>query len=152
DQGRCPMTRETRADLTMGQGLELELEVEVEAERYELQSQPQDGGGGFNFNFEPSRRDFLGVLGGGLIVLCLESGATAQESGGGGRRREFGQRLPREIGAWLRIDEDGKVTASTGKVEVGQNARTSLAQAVADELHIPLESVRLVMGDTDRVP
>ena len=44
------------------------------------------------------------------------------------------------------------MTASTGKVEVGQNARTSLTMAVADELGLPVESVRLVMGDTDKFP
>ena len=60
--------------------------------------------------------------------------------------------LPRDIEAWLHIAEDGAVTASTGKVEVGQNARTSLTMAVADELRLPVESVRMVMGDTDHVP
>src|SRR5262249_33754636 len=40
----------------------------------------------------------------------------------------------------------------TGKVEVGQNARTSLTQAVAEELRLPVASVRLVMGDTERTP
>src|SRR6185436_16941151 len=46
----------------------------------------------------------------------------------------------------------GEVTAFTGKVEVGQNTRTSLIQAVADELHVPVSSVHLVMGDTDLTP
>ncbi len=41
---------------------------------------------------------------------------------------------PQEIGAWLHIGEDGQVTVYTGKVEVGQNIRTSLTQAVAEEL------------------
>ena len=96
--------------------------------------------------------------GGGLLVLCLGRDDEAQEpgrasagaaaaSGGGG-----GGQLPREIDAWLHIGEDGTVTASTGKVEVGQNARTSLTMAVADELNLPVESVQLVMGDTDHVP
>ena len=44
------------------------------------------------------------------------------------------------------------MTASTGKVEVGQNARTSLTMAVADELKLPVDSVHMVMGDTDHVP
>src|SRR5437899_1571319 len=34
----------------------------------------------------------------------------------------------------------------------GQNIRTSLAQAVAEELHAPLASIQLVMGDTARTP
>jgi isoquinoline 1-oxidoreductase len=40
----------------------------------------------------------------------------------------------------------------TGKVEVGQNIRTSLAQQVAEELRVPVDSVTMVMGDTDLVP
>ena len=44
------------------------------------------------------------------------------------------------------------VTVYTGKVEVGQNARTSLTQAVAEELHAPVASIRMVMGDTALTP
>jgi len=36
----------------------------------------------------------------------------------------------------------------TGKVEVGQNIRTSLSQAVAEELRVPTSQIKLVMGDT----
>ena len=52
----------------------------------------------------------------------------------------------------MRIEPTGKVTVLTGKVEFGQNARTSLTQAVADELHVPVASIQLVMGDTEVVP
>ena len=44
------------------------------------------------------------------------------------------------------------MTVYTGKVEVGQNIRTSLTQAVAEELRAPVGSIRLVMGDTDLTP
>jgi nicotinate dehydrogenase subunit B len=71
-----------------------------------------------------------------------------QESGRGFR----GEELPKEITAWLHIGEDGSVTAFTGKVEMGQNIRTSLAQGVADELRVAFESVRMVMGDTQLTP
>jgi isoquinoline 1-oxidoreductase len=54
--------------------------------------------------------------------------------------------------SWIHIGGDGTVTAYTGKVEVGQNIRTSLAQTVAEELRVPLDSVRVVMGDTDVTP
>jgi nicotinate dehydrogenase subunit B len=127
---------------------ELELELQLEPQRYEFQESV----------FDLDRRDFLGILGGGLLVLCLGQEDQAQESGSaqrrgsGGPRRGMGGEQPRQIDAWLHIGEDGSVTASTGKVEVGQNARTSLTMAVADELKLPVESVRMVMGDTDRVP
>ena len=60
--------------------------------------------------------------------------------------------MPKEIGAWIHIGEDGAITAYTGKAEVGQNIRTSLTQAVAEELRVPVGSIKLVMGDTDLTP
>src|SRR5438309_1231760 len=60
--------------------------------------------------------------------------------------------LPKEIGGWLNIAEDGSINVFTGKVEFGQNIRTSLSQAVADELHVPAASITLTMGDTDLTP
>ena len=63
-----------------------------------------------------------------------------------------GIQLPKEVSAWIHIGADGNVTVFTGKVEVGQNIRTSLAQAVAEELRAPFDSVTMMMGDTDLVP
>ena len=55
-----------------------------------------------------------------------------------------------DLAAWLHIDEAGQVTVYTGKVEIGQNIRTSLSQTVADELRVPVTSVTMVMADTER--
>ncbi|MBZ5725708.1 MAG: molybdopterin-dependent oxidoreductase [Acidobacteriia bacterium] len=96
------------------------------------------------------RRDFFAVLGGGIVVLMVDD-ADAQESGGGARRGTR-EPLPQNLSAWLHIGETGMVTVYTGKVEVGQNARTSLTQAVAEELRAPVEQIRLVMGDTALTP
>jgi len=97
--------------------------------------------------FELDRRDFLRLCTGGLLVWFSGS-ALAQESG-----RRFGEhQLPTEISAWIHIDADGRVTVFTGKVEVGQNIRTSLAQSVAEELRVPFDSITMVMGDTDLTP
>jgi nicotinate dehydrogenase subunit B len=122
-------------------------DVELEPERYELAA-------GLPYHFEIGeiqRRDFFKVLGGGvLIVLALKDALAQQESGGGGRRG--GAPRPVEIGAWLHIAENGTVTAYTGKAEVGQNIRTSLTQAVAEELRAPVSAIKIVMGDTDLTP
>jgi len=122
-------------------------EIELEPERYELTAGPA-----YQFELgDMQRRDFFKVLGGGvLIVLALKDAMAQQESGGGGRRG--GGTRPDEIGAWLHIAENGTVTAYTGKVEVGQNIRTSLTQAVAEELRAPVSSIKMVMGDTDLTP
>ena len=99
--------------------------------------------------FDANRRDFLKAVGGGLLVcLAAPASALAQESG----RFRGGRDLPKELAAWIHIDREGAVTVFTGKVEVGQNIRTSLAQQVAEELRVPVASIRMVMGDTDRTP
>ena len=121
-----------------------DYEPGLEPERYELHAAPA-------YRFDLGRRDFCKSLGGGLVVLLLLDKALAQESGGG-RRRGGGGGSPQDIGAWLHINETGQITVYTGKVEVGQNIRTSLTQVVAEELHVPLSSIRLVMGDTELTP
>ncbi len=114
----------------------------LEAERYELFAGPA-------YRFDLERRDFFKLLGGGLLLLlALENPGEAQESGRGRGSHE----MPQNIAAWLHIGEDGAVTVFTGKTEVGQNIRTSLAQAVADELRTPIASIKLVMADTDLTP
>jgi nicotinate dehydrogenase subunit B len=118
----------------------------IEAERYELTAPPP-------YHFELQRRDFFKALGAGLFVACVLKDAFAFQESGGGRRNGFGgESLPREISAWLHIGENGTVTGYTGKVEIGQNIRTSLSQAIAEELHFPLAQIDLVMGDTKLTP
>lgn len=128
--------------------------MNIEPERYELTSAPLHSFAAGQF--DPGRRDFFKALGGGIVVATAWTVAgtatgKAQESGGG-RGGRGGQAAPQEIGAWLHIAPSGAVTVFTGKVEVGQNARTSLSMAVAEELGIALSSVEVVMGDTDRTP
>ena len=106
----------------------------IEPERYELLTDEY-------LSLELDRRQFFRIAGGGLVVaLLLADGAAGQ--------RPFGGQGPREIGAWLHVGEDSAVTVYTGKVEVGQNIRTSLTQVVAEELRVQPGLVRLVMADT----
>lgn len=126
------------------------MDESFEPERYELMAESA-----YQFNFELERRDFFKLLGGGLVLVFTLDAFASQESGrqgGESGRRQTGQSMPKEIGGWLQIAEDGSINVFTGKVEVGQNIRTSLAQAVAEELRMPIASVRLTMGDTDLTP
>jgi CO/xanthine dehydrogenase Mo-binding subunit len=114
---------------------------DLEPERYELAEHRP-------YAFEVERRGFLKAFGAGLVVLVAVRRTSAQESGRGAQ----GRNLPTDVSAWLHIDEHGRVTAYTGKTEIGQNIRTSLSQAVADELRLPVSAVTLVMADTDLTP
>ncbi|MEX1252859.1 MAG: molybdopterin cofactor-binding domain-containing protein [Dehalococcoidia bacterium] len=53
---------------------------------------------------------------------------------------------------WLTVRPDGSPVAYAGKVEYGQGIRSGLALEVAEELCVPLETVEVVLSDTDRVP
>jgi len=83
-------------------------------------------------------RDWFGALGDGLVVVLEppEPGAARTTA----------------RGAWMHVAGDGLVTAFTGKVDVGQDNRTALRLLVAEELDIPVDQVRLAMGDTDVCP
>ena len=108
-----------------------------------------------------TRRDFLKLLGSGLVVVLVTRDAFAApaprpRSGGaplvGSPTVDTEDAAAEQIAAWLHIDGGGAVTVYTGKVEFGQGIRTSLAQEVAEELRVPLSAVKLVMGDTDLTP
>ena len=99
--------------------------------------------------FALQRRDFFRIIGGGLYVFFqlgdpvnLFSSETEQQ------RRS----LPTDFNAFLRIDENGEVSCMTGKIEMGQGIITSLAQMLADELDVPFNRVKMVMGDTGLCP
>ena len=52
----------------------------------------------------------------------------------------------------LVMNRQGDAIAFSGKVEYGQGIRSGFSLAIADELDLPLDSVRLILGDTDLVP
>jgi len=101
------------------------------------------------FQFTLDRRKFLQLTGGGLVVAFV-----FQDVFSGEKKTLLHENSadPVNVDAWIHIGEDGKITVFTGKVEVGQNIRTSLSQLVAEELMVPLSSVTMIMGDTDLVP
>ena len=99
-----------------------------------------------------NRRDFL-KSSGALVVTFSSVGsmrdlAFAQGPQGG---RFDGPGTP-QLDSWIAIGADGKVTAYTGKVELGHGLYTSQTQLVAEELCVPLSRVKLIQGDTGVSP
>src|SRR5437868_1568945 len=111
-----------------------ELEF-TEPERYELHEGPF-------YHFEVSRREFVQVLGAGILISVAVPTLFAQRAPrAGGGTASLAQRL--------HISGDGVITVFTSKVEVGQGSRTQLTQAAAEELQVPVERVCFVMGATE---
>ena len=93
-----------------------------------------------------TRRDFLKLLGGGILVSFFIGDWSLFEAEA--QRRGY----PADFNAYLLIGPDGHVTIYSGKVEMGQGVVTSLAQMAAEELRVTLDSVSMVMGDTKLCP
>ncbi len=89
-----------------------------------------------------TRREFLRTAGGLVVAisLCPRTRALGAAPAGQGRS------------GWVRVGQDGRVTVFSPIPEAGQGLRTELAQLAAEELSVPLSSIEVVLGDTDRVP
>jgi CO/xanthine dehydrogenase Mo-binding subunit len=111
----------------------------LEPERFELDEPAA-------YEFSCDRREFLELVGAGLMILVLAPEAEGQRRGG------FGAPANTTLGARLHIGENGAITLLTGKIEEGQGARTELALAAAEELRVPLEQVAVMMADTALTP
>ena len=92
------------------------------------------------------RREFLKLMGGGIFIFFSVGDSFALQE----RRR--GRGYPEDFNAYLRIGEDGRITCFSAKIEMGQGVYTSLAQMLAEELDVSLNSVDMIMGDTDLCP
>ncbi len=55
---------------------------------------------------------------------------------------------PDKLSSYISIDRDGTVIAYYGKIDGGQGLETAIAQLVAEEIDVPWERVRVVMGDS----
>jgi len=98
-----------------------------------------------------SRRGFLWTSG-ALVVsfsasLCERAGAA---------QGPFDTRSshvdPRRLDSWIAITADGRVTAYTGKCDLGQGMLTAQTQLVAEELSVPPDRVTLIQCDTAVTP
>ena len=104
-----------------------------------------------------SRRAVLRGTGALVLSFSLSPQAWSQEgSGAQTGHPAAGPKLPGSLAknplldAWIRVDADGRVTAFTGKAELGQGIKTALLQVVAEEIEVPFEQVSLVTADTSR--
>ena len=96
-----------------------------------------------------SRRDFLRSTG-ALIVTFSAAGWTARigiAQGGRGSTVDAGQ-----LDSWIAVTADGRVTAHTGKCELGQGMMTAQIQLIAEELSVPVARITLVQCDTSATP
>src|SRR4029078_10075196 len=91
-------------------------------------------------------RAFLGSS--GALVVTLAAPADWAEASPGATTRP--PLKGDQLSSYITIENDGAVVAFYGKIDGGQGRGTSIAQMVAEEIDVPLERVRIVMGDSAR--
>jgi nicotinate dehydrogenase subunit B len=97
------------------------------------------------------RRAFLSATGALVVALAtpaeLKAAAAAAAANGLAARPPIS---PGTLASYISIEPDGMVVGYYGKIDGGQGLETSIAQLIAEEIDVPWERVRLVMGDTGR--
>jgi carbon-monoxide dehydrogenase large subunit len=111
------------------------------------------------FGAEYDNGDYIGVMDWALRLADWKGfKARAKEAKKRGKRRGIGvgtyvdisTGVPREK-AEITVAPDGFVELVIGVTSQGQGHETSFAQLVTEWLGVPIDSVRMVTGDTDRV-
>ena len=100
-----------------------------------------------------SRRKFMK----GSAALVVGFGATGLVarfglSPSGAAAQGFNGAPSNQLDSWIAIDASGKVTAYTGKCELGHGLHTAQTQLIAEELCVPLNRVTLLQCDTGLTP
>ncbi len=91
-----------------------------------------------------SRRNFIKGSGALFVAFSgLDVAALAQRLDGAGSN---------QLDSWLAIAADGRVTAYTGKCELGHGLYTAQMQLIAEELAVPFDRVTLIQCDTALTP
>lgn len=105
-----------------------------------------------------SRRDFLAGVGGVGISYAVQIGCGGDPAvvEPGPVSEEPPLRSPDNPGIdyrqWLVVEPDSSVTAYTCRVEIGQGLKTALYNVLSQGMELPMEKVRVVMGDTELCP
>jgi CO/xanthine dehydrogenase Mo-binding subunit len=105
----------------------------------------------------PHNAKFEGIMARqALEMLGEKSGWSRPEPSGALRGRGLAvTERPVNSGASglaVTIHDDGRVTALTGIADCGTGAHTILRQILAEELHLPLETIGIQIGGTDEAP
>lgn len=95
-----------------------------------------------------SRREFLKTSG-ALIVTFSVAHPLLQAATLPGAGKTV---AANEVDGYVAIDDKGRVTVYSGKVDLGTGVATALSQIAAEELCVPLKSVDLIQGDTALTP
>ncbi len=114
---------------------------------------------------QSTRRDFLRTGAALVVTFALDPAAGAGPAPAGApagaaaaaKSAAMPAQAPKTVAldrvdGFIAIDEAGRVTVYSGKVDLGTGIRTAMAQIAAEELCVPLDAVTVIQGDTALTP
>jgi len=96
-----------------------------------------------------SRRTLLKI--GGALVVSIGAPVTLDFARAAGDAMVAGTKpplTPDQLSSYIAVNADGSVSAFFGKTDMAQGLYTAIGQIVAEELDVPVQSVKVFMGDT----
>jgi aerobic carbon-monoxide dehydrogenase large subunit len=105
-----------------------------------------------NFDYPERRREQAAARAAGRIVGIGMATYVEPNTYGSEFYRTAGIAGSGHDAAIVRIEPSGAVSAQIGVVSQGQGHATTVAQALADELTVPIDTVRVHAGDTSAAP
>jgi CO/xanthine dehydrogenase Mo-binding subunit len=97
-----------------------------------------------------SRRRFLQQS--GALIVGFSAAGVAGRFGLTPALAQGTRSRDAQLDAWIAIGADGRITAYTGKCELGQGIFTTQTQLIAEELSVPVDRVKLIQCDTALTP
>ncbi|MFQ5983406.1 MAG: molybdopterin cofactor-binding domain-containing protein, partial [Woeseiaceae bacterium] len=98
-----------------------------------------------------ARRDLLKGAAALVVGISLPS-ITLMTASKAKANTATGTLDPTQLDTWLAIAEDGTITGYWGKMDMGQGVDTAIAQIIAEELDVDVDSVNIVAGDSALCP
>jgi nicotinate dehydrogenase subunit B len=99
-----------------------------------------------------SRRDFLKRSGALIVGFSAAGGYQIGITPEGASAQGINGAPSSQLDSWLAVGADGRVTAYTGKCELGTGLYTAQTQLIAEELSVPITRVHLIQCDTALTP
>jgi isoquinoline 1-oxidoreductase subunit beta len=93
-----------------------------------------------------SRRNFIRLSGMAGAALSLGFAIPSNGKDLSIVKKETAESLGIDLNAWISIDTAGKVTITNHRAEMGQGAYQSVAQMIAEELEVDMNSVNIVFA------
>jgi len=100
---------------------------------------------------QTNRRGFIAGTGALVVSVALPGAAVPARAEAPAALATRPPLDPSKLASYISVNADGTVNAYLGKLDMGQGTDVGIAQMVAEELDVAVDSVHVLQGDTDTI-